>query len=608
MYLLPKPQKWEKREGYFEIPYDGKIVLSTACDPEDYDAAVILSKDMESYGGFSVSVTRGASKKTAVYLTKKEGLGREEYTLEVSAEGITVTGGSSDGLFHGVSTLRQMIRQGGNRIPCTWISDYPVIPARGLYYDVTRGRVPTLEYLKKLADKMALYKMNQLQLYIEHTYLFEDLTEMWRDDTPLTSDDILELDAYCRKLHIELVPSLSSFGHLYKLLRTKTYTHLCELPDADQEPFGLVARQEHHTVDVTNPDSMKLVKQMIEEYLPLFTSKHFNIGADETFDLGKGKSRKLAEEKGVERLYIDYVKEICEFIVSKGRIPMFWGDIICHFPEAIQELPKETICLNWGYSPVQTDDAAKALAKAGAVQYCCPGVCGWNQFVNLVRNSYENIKRMCTYAVQYGAVGILNTDWGDFGHVNHPEFGVPGMIYGASFSWNSDIPEFDEINRQISRVEYQDESETFVDLEDRLSDCWVYKWRDAVLFAENRCADFEPYNADAIQKVPELLAKIEEILSGMYQASAKMPAEKRGILKPYLVAARGMEILQKIGVVVSVREYGKEPVMEVDPKQLAVELEEWFYHYKNVWRTVSRESELHRVEYVIFWYADYLRK
>ncbi|MDD7739119.1 MAG: glycoside hydrolase family 20 zincin-like fold domain-containing protein [Fusicatenibacter sp.] len=608
MYLLPNPQKWEKKEGSYEIPYDGKIVLDSNCDPKDYDAAVILAKDMEVYGGFSLSITRGASKKTAVFLTKKKELGSEEYNLEVSPEGITITGGSSAGLLYGISTLRQMIHQTGNCIPCTWISDYPAIPARGLYYDVTRGRVPTLDYLKKLADKMAFYKMNQLQLYIEHTYLFEDLTEMWRDDTPLTSDDILELDAYCNRLHIELVPSLSSFGHLYKLLRTKTYNHLCELPDADKQPFGLVARQEHHTVDVTNPDSMKLVKQMIEEYLPLFTSKHFNIGADETFDLGKGRSSQLANEKGVQRLYIDYVKEICEFVVSKGKIPMFWGDIICNFPEAIQELPKETICLNWGYSPEQTDHGAKALASAGATQYCCPGVCGWNQFINRVRASYENIKRMCTYAVQYKAVGILNTDWGDFGHVNHPEFGVPGMIYGASFSWNSNIPEFDEINRQISRVEYLDESETFVDLEDQLCECWVYQWRDAVLLKENRCADFEPYDADQVAKVPELLEKIEEILSKMYQTVAHMPAEKRGILKPYLIAARGMEILQKIGTVVAVREYGKEPVMEVDPKQLAMELEEWFYHYKGLWRSVSRESELHLIADVIFWYADYLRK
>ena len=55
---------------------------------------------------------------------------------------------------------------------------------------------------------MAYYKMNQLQLYIEHTFLFRDFSEIWRDDTPLTAEEIMELDQYCLERGIELVPSL----------------------------------------------------------------------------------------------------------------------------------------------------------------------------------------------------------------------------------------------------------------------------------------------------------------------------------------------------------------------------------------------------------------
>ena len=57
--------------------------------------------------------------------------------------------------------------------------------------------------------------MNQLQLYVEHTYLFRNISELWRDETPLTAEEILKLDAYCQERHIDLVPSLASFGHLY---------------------------------------------------------------------------------------------------------------------------------------------------------------------------------------------------------------------------------------------------------------------------------------------------------------------------------------------------------------------------------------------------------
>lgn len=96
------------------------------------------------------------------------------------------------------------------------------------------------------------------------------------------------------------------------------------------------------------------------------------------------------------------------------------------------------ICLNWGYAPEQREDETRAIAQTGAVQYLCPGVCGWNQWANLIENSYKNITRMCGYAAKYHGIGVLNTDWGDFGHVNDPAFSVPGMIYGAVFSWNGE--------------------------------------------------------------------------------------------------------------------------------------------------------------------------
>ena len=69
----------------------------------------------------------------------------------------------------------------------------------------------------------------------------------------------MELDAYCRKRHIELVPSIACFGHLYKVLRTKTYGELCEMPGMEKEPFGFVDRMRHHTLDVSNPESIQLV-------------------------------------------------------------------------------------------------------------------------------------------------------------------------------------------------------------------------------------------------------------------------------------------------------------------------------------------------------------
>lgn len=604
MYLIPEPQRVLYEEGEFVICFSQKIVIHPSCGQEAYEYACLLQEELRSSTGYGPAVSRGHSKRAAVVLMTDAALGEEEYRLTVRKSGIRVAGGSGRGLLYGVQTLRQIIRQEGLCIPCMTVCDFPEIKNRGLYYDVTRGRIPRLSYLKGLADKMAFYKMNQLQLYIEHTFLFEGLSEVWRDDTPLTAQDILELDDYCRRLNIELVPSLSCFGHLYKVLRTKSFGGMCELYKAGSKPFGFVDRMEHHTIDVTQEESFAFIRELIGEFLPLFTSEHFNIGADETFDLGKGRSKREAERAGTKRLYIDYVKKLCEFIVSKGKKPMFWGDIICGFPELIKELPKETICLNWGYEKDQSDEAVKKLADVQAVQYLCPGVWGWDQFVNRLDVAYENIKRMCGYAVQYRAAGVLTTDWGDCGHINHPDFGIAGMIYGAAFSWNKNIPDFEEINRRVSRVEFGDRSEMLVAVAAKIPDNWVFKWRDAVNFMEGRSSAF---SQEELAGTRAALKNLEHLADRLRRIFKDLPGKQQRLLHAYLVAIRGMELIQKLGVVQSARACHVEPVICVDAMQLAAELEEWFYYYKEVWRSVSRESELYRVQNVIFWYADWLR-
>ncbi|RAZ25800.1 N-acetyl-beta-hexosaminidase, partial [Klebsiella oxytoca] len=72
-----------------------------------------------------------------------------------------------------------------------------------------------------------------------------------------------ELDDYCAERHIDLVPSLASFGHLYTLLSTKSHEDLCELPDASSQPFSLWDRMRHHTVNVSDDRTLPFIKGML---------------------------------------------------------------------------------------------------------------------------------------------------------------------------------------------------------------------------------------------------------------------------------------------------------------------------------------------------------
>lgn len=612
MYLIPKPKELIWHMGECCLPYTGEIVAANLKSSQICGYAQLLKEEIETSVGFKYTI-RQEFGDGPIFLQQNPAMGKQQYRLLVEEERICIIGGSAQGILYGIQTLRQILREKGACIPCLDISDFPDIETRGFYHDVTRGRVPKLSWLMTLADKLSFYKINQLQLYVEHSYLFSGLSELWRDDTPLTAEDIMALDKYCAARGIELVPSMSTFGHLYKLLSTKQYRALCELEEAGREPFGMISRMEHHTIDVCNPESSKLIKNMISEYMSLFSSDKFNICADETFDLGRGKNKEKAQKDGTAALYIPYVKDLCEFLVSRGKTPMLWGDVMLKFPELVKELPKETICLNWGYHPRQSEDSTRIYAETGVKQFVCPGAAGWNQFINLQRDSYDNIARMSSYGIKYGCIGLLNTDWGDFGHINHPAFSIPGMIYGAAASWDREkLEPYETLNEQISVLEYRDGSKKLLEIVGKLSEQESFGWRSAVYVKERwHQLDDESLKEKLFEEQKnfsdseEKNRQIDEAVRALKHCMASMPENMRQLIYPYLIAADGMKIFNQIGAVILNKLQGK--IDGHKNNALAKDLEIWYYHYRDLWRTVSRESELYRVSEVIFWYADYLR-
>lgn len=635
MYLLPKPKKWILNDGEYVLSKDRRITLDESCPPEVFAYAKQLNGYAAEYCGYDLQITRGRRDGAGIFLQMDSPDGSlpapaevydsvklQAFRIRIGEDGIIITGASMAGLFYGIQTFRQILLQSGPVLPYMEISDEPVLPHRGYLHDVTRGRIPMLSYLKKLADKLAACKINQLHLYVEHSFLFSGYGEVCRDDTPLTQQDILEFDAYCRERWIDLVPCMASFGHLYKVLRTNSFGDLCELPGMSEEPFGFADRMRHHTLNVSDPESLRFAKRLIDEYLPLFSSRFFNIGADETFDLGKGKSREMAGQKGLHRLYIDFVRELCEHVKAKGRVPMFWGDIILHFPDDLQELPPETICLNWGYEPDVPEELTGKLSKTGAKLYQCPGVSGWNEFIPRIRDSYDNIRRMCGYAVKYHAEGLLNTDWGDYGHINHPDFSMPGMMYGAALSWNPESGEFENLNRAISVLEYGDPTEKAVSVLAGISGCQIYGWRDLVDYKEERIHFKKTGNTDAgntaslsESSLPELersLKRLDEISGQLYQIISGLQMQKRPAIRPFLNAIAGIRLMQMTGYYVSMFENPSQRTEKrgdlPGPSEVAALWENWLLDYKNEWRKISRESELHRIQEVICCYADYLRE
>ena len=135
--------------------------------------------------------------------------------------------------------------------------------------DVSRCKVPTMQSIFSLIDLLAELSYNELQLYIEHTFAFKNHNEVWKDASPLTSEEIQIIDKYCRERFIELVPNLNSFGHFERWLMHSSYKHLAECPNGfrREEPFMV---RDHGTTLKPNQESLDFINQLYEEFFTKF--------------------------------------------------------------------------------------------------------------------------------------------------------------------------------------------------------------------------------------------------------------------------------------------------------------------------------------------------
>jgi len=614
MFLIPSPKQIVMKAGKLQLRRDTEIVLDYQCDFDDLNAAIVLQEEIQQLLGFKLAINKtfdGLSDKTTIKFKRDTGE-KEAYRLTIGENFIEICGATSIGIFYGVQTLRQIIRQNGAVLPNLKIEDEPYFSNRGFYHDVTRGKVPTLEMLKELVDRAAFYKINQLQLYIEHTFAFKGMSEIWMDKDPLTAEEILLLDQYCQKRHVELIPSLATFGHLYEVLRSKSFNELCELDNSQGGEYSFCDRMVHSTLDVTNEGSIKLVEEMLMQYIPLFTSDTFNICCDETFDLGKGKSKVKADEVGVARIYIEFLNKVIDIVKKKNKKVMFWGDVILHHPQVLNNISKDAICLNWNYSENAKEDGTKAIAEVGREQYVCPGVWGWNQLVNKVDKGFQNIKRMVAYGVKYGATGVLNTDWGDFGHINLISSSIPGMAYGASLSWNPEgEKEFENVFKALSLIEYGDESLQLVSLLNQLSKGQVVGWYELVEWKENhsRKLDYkDKYNKLDSEKILEGYNLASEIENKFTTLSKKVCINTFD-LQEFIVSSRAIQLVNSFFLNLLKNECSKNDIDTIfTPSQLAENLEIWFVDYTKIWRARNKESELYRIRDIIAYTCRYLRE
>jgi len=440
LFLLPHPRFTDLTGGFLELTSRGKIVFEGASQAEVSLVAELLVSALYEANGFDWEVRSersGAARSRAsinLRLVLDTSIPDQGYELAITDEGIEAIASSPAGLFYGVQTLSQIIQRAGRTLPHLSIRDWPDFPNRGVMLDISRDKVPTMDTLFSLIDLLASWKINQFQLYTEHTFAYQNHPVVWANASPITPGEAQALDRYCRQRFIELVPNQNSFGHLRRWLIHDEYNHLAECPRGCDTSWGHF--DEPFSLSPAEPGAVEFISGLYDELLPNFSSSQVNVGCDETVDLGQGKSKEMVARLGSGRVYLDFLLQIYELVQSHGRTMQFWGDIVRNYPDLVEELPRDLVALEWGYEARHPFDKNSALFAASKIPfYVCPGTSSWNSVAGRTNNALANLLNAAENGLKHGATGYLNTDWGDGGHWQPLPVSYLGYAYGAAVSW-----------------------------------------------------------------------------------------------------------------------------------------------------------------------------
>lgn len=445
--LLPYPRQITLDSGVLQLRRRVDIGVAGK-SPEDDFAAQVLAGELTSIDHLparirhsdhgAIVLARSDSKAGEAWL-RRAGLAlpaaaqTEGYALIVTPRQAAVVAATAAGMLYGVETLRQMIHPdaAGGSAPAARIVDWPALRWRAVQIDLSRGAIPSMAAFERDIPLFAEFKINALVLYFENTFAYPNLPVWSAPGGAITPEEATKIVGLAARYNITVIPEQEAFGHLHLGLREERFQDLVE------KPYG-------NLLSPAVPASLDLSARMFAELAQYFPGPFFHIGADETFDLGTGRSHAMEVSEGSGALYLNYLKAIAARLEPYHRKILFWGDIAQNHPELLSQLPKDMIAVPWNYSPRSSFvKLIQPFTDAGLETWVAPGVSNWSRIFPDYAEATPNIVNFVRDGRALGSTGLLNTNWNDDGESMF-DYCWYGIALGAAEGWEDQpsLPRF----------------------------------------------------------------------------------------------------------------------------------------------------------------------
>ena len=409
--IVPRPVQVVPGEGNFT--FSARTLFSV----ENHEQAVIVRNFinlLKRSSGITPQLAIGSSEKSHVRFTTDSSLKSEAYQLAVTPEQIQVKASDIKGFFYALQTIRLLLPSAveGNQqaknirwsIPAVTIQDEPRFGYRALMLDAARFFIPK-ENVLRIIDCMGMLKINTLHFHLTddngwrlEIKKYPRLMEVgaWRvnrmdvpfyfrrnaepgEPTPIggfyTQEDIKEMVSYAADRQIEIIPEIDMPGHAEAALSAYPELGCFGLPvEIPQSGFT------QNIFCAGKDGTLRFLKNVLDEVCALFPSPYIHLGGDEApkgnWDQCPDCRKRITTEglKDSHDLQLWFSAQMANYLKSKGRKAIFWGDVVYHdgYP-----LPDNTVIQWWNYR------GHKDLALRNAVKHHYPVICSSNYYTYL---------------------------------------------------------------------------------------------------------------------------------------------------------------------------------------------------------------------------------
>lgn len=610
--VIPTPQMVTVSAGQFRISGQTRIVLATGSTAGDRFAADQLNEHLIGLGLSPLVVseeTRSRSRTSdLVYIgppssvrgksilgdgltSYTDAMRKEGYILTITNDGVVILGESERGRFYGMMTLLQMItkEKKGAVLPRALIRDWPLQTIRGITDDLSRGQVSTLDNFKTIIRYLARHKLNVYSPYIEDIFVFKNHPLIGKGRGALSPAEVKELDAYAKRYHVELIPIFETLGHWENILLLPEYAAYAEFPGA-------------HTVNVSDERVYELLDEMIGELAGAFSSPYFNMAADESWDVGLGASRELVRKSDLASVHAAHYKRLFAILAKYGKRPLMYGDIILNHPSILEMIPRDVIIVDWQYWAGQSYPSAGIFRKAGFPFIVSPAIWNftgpWPNYLNTVLN----VRNFAREGYDNGALGILTSNWNDYGGEALRELNYYGFAWTAECAWRpveADPVQFERVffsnfygskeAGQLVRSAYQLLSNVYTHLE------WHEIWRHPLLPVRPSILN----NLWRFQAIESTMPLVEELLE---KASGLATINKEHFRTIRFVTRLNSWFADKIRARAEIRSAQQDSTLNAEERDAVIRdvcsrmiagLEMLKREFSELWLRTNRDANLH---------------